>query len=59
MVEEHRKPNAKLAPGEGPRLRHPCEIEGWLDDDDPFFAEIDEMVTSRPERRPRVGRRRL
>jgi hypothetical protein len=32
---------------------HPVNIEGWLDDDDPFFAIIDGIVEARFQDQPR------
>ncbi|MCG8458663.1 MAG: hypothetical protein MI919_20480 [Holophagales bacterium] len=33
---------------------HPAEVEGWLDDDDPFFAAADGIVEARSEHLPRA-----
>ena len=33
-------------------------VRGWLSDDDPFLAAVDEIVTTRVKHRPRVLRRR-
>ena len=32
---------------------HLVNVEGWLDDDDPFFATIDEIVEARFQHQPR------
>jgi hypothetical protein len=32
-------------------------VQGWLADDDPFFAAVDEIVGTRPEHRPRTLRK--
>ena len=40
-------------------LRHPGQVKGWLEDDDPFFAIIEEIVEARFQHQPRAvsGRR--
>jgi prevent-host-death family protein len=56
LITRRGRSMAKLVPvGEATR-RHPAEIQGWLEDDDPFFDEIDAVVAARPDRRPRVVR---
>jgi hypothetical protein len=32
-------------------------VQGWLADDDPFFAAVEEIVGSRPKHRPRTLRK--
>jgi len=52
------KPVAKLVPASSEdEPSHLADIEGWLDDSDPFFAAIDEIVEARSQHRPRVIRR--
>ena len=51
------KPVAKLVPtGSEDESSHLADIEGWLEDSDPFFAAIDEIVEARSQHRPRVIR---
>jgi len=33
-------------------------VQGWLANDDPFFAAVDDIVSSRPKHRPRKPRSR-
>lgn len=54
LITRRGKPMAKLVPVEEVKIPHPADIEGWLEDDDPFFAEIDAIVATRIERTPRV-----
>lgn len=57
LITRHGRPMAKLVPpGEGGPA-HPAGVKGWLDDDDPFFATIDEIVAVRAHHRPRTARR--
>jgi prevent-host-death family protein len=46
-IQKRGKPMARLVPVEPLPKRHPAEIKGWLDDDDPFFQYIDEIVKNR------------
>ena len=51
------KPVAKLVPaGSEDEPSHLADVEGWLEDSDPFFAAIDEIVEARSQHRPRVIR---
>ena len=49
------RPVAKLVPA-GPEEQggHLANVEGWLEDDDPFFSAIDGIVEARHQRLPRV-----
>ncbi len=51
-------PMAKLVPVEPTMDRpHPLgDVDGWLDDDDPFFAAVDDLVAERRRHIPRVWR---
>ena len=33
---------------------HLRDLEGWLDEDDPFFAVVEEIVEARFQHQPRV-----
>jgi len=49
------KPVAKLVPaGSEDEPSHLAEVEGWLEDSDPFFSAIDEIVEARSQHRPRA-----
>lgn len=41
-----------------PPAKHLSEVQGWLDDDDPFFKAIGGIVADRAKHRPRVLSRR-
>lgn len=46
---------AKLVPVETVSdSTHLADVKGWLEDDDPFFSEIETIVESRLRRRPRM-----
>ena len=39
--------------------KHPRKVKGWLEEDDPFFAVIEEIVEARFQHQPRcVGARK-
>ncbi|HEX4495899.1 MAG TPA: type II toxin-antitoxin system prevent-host-death family antitoxin [Thermoanaerobaculia bacterium] len=44
---------AKLVPVAEPTAESLSEMKGWLDDDDPFFSVVDEIVESRFQHQPR------
>lgn len=51
------RPIAKLIPaGQGEQVGHLANVQGWLEDDDPFFSTIDEIVEARHKHLPRVVR---
>ncbi len=55
LITRGGRPMAKLVPVEDATGPHPLgAVEGWLDDDDPFFAAIDNIVEKRSL--PRVVR---
>jgi prevent-host-death family protein len=56
VIMRRGRPMAKLVPVGGETPGHLAEVEGFLDNDDPFFAEIDDIVERR-RHRPRVVRR--
>lgn len=45
---------AKLVPVGPEEPGHLADVQGWLDNDDPFFAEIEAIVEDRVEHTPRV-----
>lgn len=57
LILQKGKPVAKLVPaGLDDEPDHLASIQGWLEDSDPFFTAIDEIVEARSQRRPRVLR---
>jgi prevent-host-death family protein len=49
------RPMARLVPARGEDAPpHLADAKGWLEDDDPFFDEIDRIVEARRRHRPRV-----
>jgi len=34
--------------------KHPGKVKGWLEEDDPFFAIIEEIVEARFQHQPRA-----
>jgi prevent-host-death family protein len=48
---------AKLVPAIGEdEPAHPADIKGWLDEDDPFFSAVNEIVEARFLHQPRAFR---
>ncbi|HEX7183293.1 MAG TPA: hypothetical protein VF756_15760 [Thermoanaerobaculia bacterium] len=48
---------AKLIPaGQDEQTGHLASVQGWLEDDDPFFSAIDEIVEARQQHLPRIVR---
>ena len=61
VITRRGKPMAKLVP---PAFQedagHLGNVKGWLDEDDPYFTTLDEIVAARARHVPRVlARRRL
>ena len=55
LITRRGRPMAKLVPvGEAADGEYLDTVEGWLDDDDPFFAAIDGNVAGRSRHVPRV-----
>jgi prevent-host-death family protein len=58
LIMRRGRPMARLIPPED----EPAEaglgtVRGWLSDDDPFLAAVEEIVTARIRHRPRASRR--
>ena len=53
LITKRGKPMARLVPAEESN-RHLSNAKGWLEDDDPFFDEIDRIIQNRTEHVPRV-----
>ncbi len=57
LITRGGRPVAKLVPATvEPVPEHLAEVKGWLDEDDPFFAAIDEIVEARFQHQPRSVR---
>ena len=56
VITRHGRPVAKLAPLSAAEP-HLAEVRGWLEDDDPFFAEVDQIVAARSRHVARVLRK--
>jgi len=57
LIMREGKPIAKLVPAVGEAVpEHLVNVKGWLDEDDPFFAAIDEIVEARLQHQPRSVR---
>jgi prevent-host-death family protein len=55
LITRRGRPMAKLVPPEAPPGAEPLgSFAGWLEEDDPYFAIVDEIVTSRGRHQPRV-----
>ncbi|HEY0557550.1 MAG TPA: type II toxin-antitoxin system prevent-host-death family antitoxin [Thermoanaerobaculia bacterium] len=58
LIMRQGKPIAKLVPAVmEPPPENPLKVGGWLDDDDPFFTAIDEIVEARFQHQARSVRR--
>ncbi len=56
LITKRGKPMARLVPVHEGRS-HLAEAKGWLDDNDPFFSVIREIIESRETHLPRVLKR--
>ncbi|MCP3961785.1 MAG: type II toxin-antitoxin system Phd/YefM family antitoxin [bacterium] len=55
LITRRGKPMARLVPPDAAtEPDHLANVSGWLDDDDPFLAEVDAIVEARSHHRPRV-----
>lgn len=54
LITRRGRPMAKLVPVGTGESGHLADVRGWLDNEDPFFAEIDAIVEGRSEHTPRV-----
>jgi prevent-host-death family protein len=54
LITQEGKPVAKLVPAsEEDEPDHLVNVKGWLEEDDPFFAAMDEIVEARFKHQPR------
>jgi len=57
LITQRGKPVAKLVRVENEdEPEHLGNVRGWLEDDDPFFAAVEEIVEARFEHQPRSSR---
>jgi prevent-host-death family protein len=54
VITKRGRPIAKLVPADHDDRPHLAAVKGWLDQDDPFFSAIDEIVAERKSHKPRV-----
>jgi prevent-host-death family protein len=55
LITRRGRPMARLVPpDEQPPEKGLGSVHGWLGDDDPFFAAVEEIVNKRPRHRPRT-----
>ena len=55
VIARRGKPIAKIVPfSEALPAKRLVEVKGWLEDEDPFFSAIDEIVSSRSGHVPRA-----
>lgn len=53
-ISKRGRPMAKLVPIDTADTSQLADVEGWLKDDDSFFADIDAIVSSREQHTPRA-----
>jgi len=57
VISKRGRPMAILVPPVQPKAeRSLSRIEGWLEEDDPFFETLDQIVRNRAKHAPRVTR---
>lgn len=55
LILERGRPVAKLVPAATEdEPEHLANVQGWLEDDDPFFTAIEEITEARSAHQPRV-----
>ena len=58
LITKKGKPMARLVPSTEDKDLHLGHAKGWLEEDDPFFGVIEEIVAKRSEHVPRVLKKR-
>ena len=53
LITKRGKPMARLVPVDSPGS-HLCKAKGWLDNNDPFFDMMNQIVQNRSKHIPRV-----
>ena len=54
LITRRGKAMAKLVPPRAEPRKHLADVQGWLEDDDPFFDTLEEVIGERPRHTPRV-----
>jgi prevent-host-death family protein len=55
VIAKRGKPVARLVPVTPSSRKSLADVRGWLDDTDPFFAAVENTVSERHAKRPRVA----
>jgi prevent-host-death family protein len=59
LISKRGKPLAMIVPSTGePGEEHLSKVQGWLEDSDPFFTIVDQIVYERERHVPRISRLR-
>jgi len=53
LITKRGKPMARLVPADEVNM-HLGEVKGWLENDDPFFNEINRIIKDRTKHVPRI-----
>ena len=53
LITKRGRPMARLIPADL-SMKHLGDVKGWLDEDDPFFHEIDHIIQGREKHTPRL-----
>ena len=53
LITKRGRPMAKLVPVTAVEPPHLADVKGWLDGDDAFFDEIEQIVSDREQHKPR------
>jgi prevent-host-death family protein len=53
LITKRGRPMARIIPADQP-VRHLADAKGWLDENDPFFNEIDHIIQNRKKHIPRL-----
>ena len=57
LISKRGRPLAMIVPSPGePAEDHLSKVQGWLEDSDPFFNIIDQIVHERERHIPRISR---
>lgn len=55
LITQSGKPMAMLVPAEESSPLNLADVEGWLEDDDPFFEAVEHAMAQRGRRPSRLG----
>jgi prevent-host-death family protein len=53
LITRRGRPMAKLVPVDASARPHPAKIKGWMDENDPFFEAVEDIVADRARHKPR------